>query len=88
MILSYNIMPCKSTLTGDRAMNLVQERLNEIDKSQGWLAGRTGIARSYINKICKQKINSGEIRVRTAHAISKALNSTIEHLFPVDHNED
>jgi DNA-binding XRE family transcriptional regulator len=59
--------------------NKVQERLNEIGRSQGWLSRETGYSREYINKIISGKVpNPG---IDACKKIAKALGRYVEELW-------
>jgi len=40
----------------------IQKRLDELGKSQGWLARETGFTREYINKIISGKVSNPGIK--------------------------
>jgi len=58
--------------------NKITEKLSEIKKSQGWLARQSGLADSYVNRICRGFIDP---RISTAFKITKALKCQIEDLW-------
>jgi len=59
--------------------NEIKKRLEELDKSQGWLARQTGYSREYINKIISKKIpNPG---IYACKKIAKVLGRLVEELW-------
>jgi len=57
----------------------IRERLEEISRSQGWLAEQTGYTTEYINRIINGKVKNPGIEA--CKKIAKALGKLIEELF-------
>lgn len=58
--------------------NVIGAKLNEMGKTQGWLARETGLGKSTISDLVSQKT---EPRFVTAVKIWKATGCTVEKLF-------
>lgn len=58
--------------------NSIKERLEKIDRSQGWLSRRTGIDRTHLGKIVNGTHNPGLL---TAKKIADALTCLIDDLW-------
>ena len=61
--------------------NLIHQKCNEKNISQSWVAERSGISRSYLNKIAN---GHRDPHVSTAIKIANTLKCSIEDLFILD----
>jgi DNA-binding XRE family transcriptional regulator len=69
----------KKTKTEKPEMNNIKKRLEELCKSQGWLACVSGINRQMISKIANGRTR--DPRIQTAMKIAQALHCSIEDLW-------
>lgn len=66
-------------------MNLIAQKLRVLGKPQSWLAKKSNLDRSYLNKIIKDRVSNP--KVKTAHKIARALGAVIEEIWILDEDK-
>lgn len=60
--------------------NRVREHLEARGQTQRWLSEASGVNEDQISRIC----NGSGCSIRNAQRIARALDTTVENLFPLD----
>jgi len=77
----YHVSYIIVSITGGSVHNLIKQKLRERNKTQGWLALRTGLTYAHQNRIINNKI---EPYLSTAMKIASALDTTTNDLWVIE----